>query len=285
MKRIVILAVLLLAGGGAYWAWRASRKERPLVLSGTVEARDAEVGSLVGGRVAPVRVDEGSTVRGQVRSSSRRTSSTRRSASSRGASPPPAANLTGAARAARRGHGARPRRGGAAERERQRLEALRRRGRAAARPTTPRRPRPARPQETLLEQERGNRPEDIAAARAAWRARRDSSPTSSASAQEPIVRSPAGGVIEIDRPAAGRPRRPPTSRSRRSSSPSQLWVRVYVPEPQLGRVRVGQKALLTVDTYPEARVLRPRRRDPPRRPSTRRGTSRRSTSAWTRSSA
>jgi HlyD family secretion protein len=32
--------------------------------------------------------------------------------------------------------------------------------------------------------------------------------------------------------------------------PSQLWVRVYVPEPQLGRVRVGQSAALTVDTFP-----------------------------------
>ena len=33
--------------------------------------------------------------------------------------------------------------------------------------------------------------------------------------------------------------------------PSQLWVRVYVPEPQLGRVRIGQKAALTVDTFPK----------------------------------
>jgi multidrug resistance efflux pump len=28
-------------------------------------------------------------------------------------------------------------------------------------------------------------------------------------------------------------------------------VRVYVPEPQLGRVRVGQKAWLKVDTFPK----------------------------------
>jgi multidrug resistance efflux pump len=33
--------------------------------------------------------------------------------------------------------------------------------------------------------------------------------------------------------------------------PSQLWVRVYVPEPELGRVRVGQPAVLTVDTFPK----------------------------------
>jgi len=36
----------------------------------------------------------------------------------------------------------------------------------------------------------------------------------------------------------------------RMLEPSQLWVRVYVPEPNLGRVRLGQKAALTVDTFP-----------------------------------
>ncbi len=37
----------------------------------------------------------------------------------------------------------------------------------------------------------------------------------------------------------------------RMLEPSQIWVRVYVPEPELGRVRVGQKAQLTVDTFPK----------------------------------
>ena len=36
----------------------------------------------------------------------------------------------------------------------------------------------------------------------------------------------------------------------RMLEPSQLWVRVFVPEPQLGRVKVGQRASLTVDTFP-----------------------------------
>jgi multidrug resistance efflux pump len=31
----------------------------------------------------------------------------------------------------------------------------------------------------------------------------------------------------------------------------QLWVRVYVPEPYLGRVRLGASAMLTVDAYPK----------------------------------
>jgi HlyD family secretion protein len=32
--------------------------------------------------------------------------------------------------------------------------------------------------------------------------------------------------------------------------PDQIWVRVYVPEPRLGLVRVGQKAHIRVDTFP-----------------------------------
>ena len=31
--------------------------------------------------------------------------------------------------------------------------------------------------------------------------------------------------------------------------PAQLWVRIYVPEPELGRVKVGQKASVSVDTF------------------------------------
>ncbi len=32
--------------------------------------------------------------------------------------------------------------------------------------------------------------------------------------------------------------------------PDQIWVRVFVPETQLGRVRIGQDAAITVDTFP-----------------------------------
>jgi HlyD family secretion protein len=32
--------------------------------------------------------------------------------------------------------------------------------------------------------------------------------------------------------------------------PDQIWVRVYVPEPQLGKVRIGQAAAVRVDTFP-----------------------------------
>src|SRR5262249_32056129 len=33
--------------------------------------------------------------------------------------------------------------------------------------------------------------------------------------------------------------------------PDQMWVRVYVPEPRLGLVHLGQKARIRVDTFPK----------------------------------
>lgn len=32
--------------------------------------------------------------------------------------------------------------------------------------------------------------------------------------------------------------------------PTDLWIRVYVPEPEIGRVRLGQRAHVTVDSHP-----------------------------------
>jgi HlyD family secretion protein len=32
---------------------------------------------------------------------------------------------------------------------------------------------------------------------------------------------------------------------------SQVWVRAYVPEPDLGRIKVGQKVVVTTDTFPD----------------------------------
>ena len=101
---------------------------------------------------------------------------------------------------------------------------------------------------------------------------------------ESIVAAPAAGVIEsMDlRPGdlVG-----PNQPVARMLEPSQIWVRVYVPEPQLGRVRVGQKAPPDGRHVPEDASFPGASSRSARRPSTRRATSRRSTSAWTRSSA
>src|SRR5437762_2281723 len=59
-RRRIVLAVLLLAiVAVAAWLVLRQRKQQEIVLSGTLEARTVNVGSLVGGRVTRTFVDEG----------------------------------------------------------------------------------------------------------------------------------------------------------------------------------------------------------------------------------
>jgi len=59
-KRLIAIAIILVLGIAAYM-WASSRP-KPLVASGTVEARDIRVGSKVGGRIEQVLVREGDPV-------------------------------------------------------------------------------------------------------------------------------------------------------------------------------------------------------------------------------
>jgi HlyD family secretion protein len=104
--------------------------------------------------------------------------------------------------------------------------------------------------ETLLELEHGTRPEDIAAARAELRRQELHLEYLRHQQNETQIVAPSDGVIQsIDlRPGdlveAGRP-------VAKLLEPGQLWVRVYVPEPDLGHVRREQNAWITVDTWPD----------------------------------
>src|SRR3954447_13123114 len=60
--RVVLLLVLLLAAAAAVVAWLRARQPKEIVLSGTLEARTVNVGSLAGGRVTKTFVDEGAHV-------------------------------------------------------------------------------------------------------------------------------------------------------------------------------------------------------------------------------
>ena len=250
-KGLLIFLVVLLAAGGAAWGLLGSRREKPLVLSGSIEARDVEVGSLLGGRVAKVLVEEGASVSAgqpivqfetdlpdlQVQQEKARVEQAR-------------SNLVKALRGPRSEEIASARaQAENAERERLRLKALLDQGIVAreAYDTAATAARTSR--EAFLELQRGNRPEDIAVARALLEAEEKQLGYLERQRAESLVTAPAAGVIEsIDlRPgdlvAANQP-------VARMLEPSQLWVRVFVPEPQLGRVRIGQKTALTVDTYP-----------------------------------
>jgi membrane fusion protein YbhG len=109
--------------------------------------------------------------------------------------------------------------------------------------------REASARQVWLERERGSRSEDIAAARAARDREAQRLTYLRRQTEELVVRAPAAGVVETlelrpgDLVAASAP-------VARLLEPDQLWVRVYVPEPRLGAVRVGQRAAVRVDTFP-----------------------------------
>ena len=255
MKRktgVLIVLLVVLGAAGAVWGVAARRKEKPLLLSGTIEARDVEVGSLTGGRVQRVPVEEGARVSAgqpivqletdlidlQILQQRARVEQAR-------------ANLTKALRGPRAEQIASARaQAENAERERLRQKALLDQaitGRQAydAAETAAKTAR-----EAFLELERGNRPEDIAAARATLEAEEKQLGYLERQKREAVVVSPADGVVESMNLRPGdlvAPNQPVA----RLLEPSQLWVRVYVPEPQLGRVRVGQRTVLTVDTFPK----------------------------------
>ena len=63
-----------------------------------------------------------------------------------------------------------------------------------------------------------------------------------------------------------------------------LWVKAYISEVDLGKIRLGQKVEVTCDTYPGQAVRGRESRTSPRTASSRRATCRRSTSGGTRCS-
>ena len=251
MKRVLIPALLLLLAAGAFFGFRLARKEKPLVLSGTVEARDAEVGSLVGGRVTAVRVDEGATVRkGQVLVELEPDFLDEQIRSQRGRVAAARADLTMALRGPRVEDIARARaEAERTERERARLEKLAADGVAPQRDFDAALAAARQARETLLEKERGSRPEEIEAARAAVAREEGQVAYLERQRQDLTVRAPADGVLQTidlrpgDLVGAGQP-------VATILEPDQIWVRVYVPEPRLGLVRAGQKAHIRVDTFP-----------------------------------
>jgi HlyD family secretion protein len=252
-KRVVVVIVLALAASAAagYWAYRRRSAEKPLVFSGTIEARDVEVGSLTGGRVVRVLVAEGARVRKgdpivaletdlidlQMRQQEARVAQAR-------------ANLTRALRGPRSEDVARARAEAQnAEAERRRLKSLLDQGVIGQQQYDAASTAARTSAETLREKERGNLPEEIDAARAALRQEEEQLAYLKRQKGESVVVSPADGVVEsIDlRPGDLVTPNQPVARI---LEPSQIWVRIWVPEPQLGRVRVGQKAAVRVDTFP-----------------------------------
>lgn len=254
MKRrsIGILLVLAAAAGAAFWAFRARQSEKPLTFSGSIEARDVEVGSLVGGRVASVLVDEGATVKaGQPLVTFETDLGALQIREQRAVVEQARASLARVKAGPRREEIVRARaQADNAERERRRLKALLDQGLIPRQQYDDAATAAETAAETYRELARGSRVEDVHAAEAALDQAEQRLAFLIRQSQETVVKSPADGVIEAldlrpgDLVAANQP-------VARILEPGQLWVRVWVPEPSLGKVRLGQKTAITVDTYPK----------------------------------
>jgi HlyD family secretion protein len=96
---------------------------------------------------------------------------------------------------------------------------------------------------TLQKMERGNRPEDIALAKAAYSFEQ-------ARFRESQVVAPAAATVEVLDVRPGdlvAPNTPVATLLERD----QIYVRIYIPETEIGNIRLGQKAEVRVDSFPK----------------------------------
>jgi HlyD family secretion protein len=250
-KTIAVLAVVVVLVGAAVWAYPRLTHHREPVLSGTIEARDVQVGSLVGGRVAAVHVDEGAAVHAgqplvtlepdlldlQVRE--QHTVVEQAEARLALVLAGPRVEQKNQAHADWEN----------AERERQRMEALLQHGLIPQEQYDNTATAARIKHEALREVERGSRKEDIAAARANVAQAESRLAYLERQKKETVVVAPVDGVIQAFdlRPGDLVTANQPVATLLEGD---QLWVRVFVPETQLGRVRQGQAAQIAVDTFP-----------------------------------
>lgn len=254
MRRAMIILPLTLAlagaGAAAVWARPGRSSPPPIQLSGSIEARDVEVGSLVGGRVIAVHVDEGSRVEAgqtlvtldadlldlQIGEQQAQRDQARARLSLALAGPRPEEKER--ARVDWEN----------AEAERVRLEALLAEN-AVARRDYDNAGAAARIKRAALDElERGSRAQEIMAARAALAESESRLGYLRRQREETVVTAPAAGVVQSfdlrpgDLVTANQPMLD-------LLETGQLWVRVYVPETQLGLIHVGQSAAITVDAF------------------------------------
>lgn len=250
-KLVPLILILAVVTATLLWM-RDQRRPKPLVLAGTLEARTVNVGSLVGGRVTRVHVDEGDRVAaGQVLvtletetvdrqiDEQQAAVSVARAELAKAIAGPRDEEIRKAAAVAENN-----------QRELRRIRALFGGGIVARQMLDDASTKAKTSAEDLRALREGTRKEDIAAARAHVEQQQRRLGTLGKQRAETVVYSTAGGTIH----AVGL--RPgdivaPNQAVAEVLENGQLWVRIYLPETLLGHVRVGMPVKVRVDTFPE----------------------------------
>ncbi len=317
LKLVAGIAILVLVAAVLFWLHPWNRGPAPLVYSGTVETREIQVGSKVGGRVTSVNVEEGQNVaagttlvqfdvddlkaeRAQAQAQVQQ-SQADLDRLQHGYRPEEKAQTTAAAaaegavlEAAKNGprpqelaqaqadyaaaqadavdaeatfkrmemlvrgdtisrlqfDDARAKRDGTAQREeslRQRLALLQAGTRAEDLRAAEERYRQAQAAAALMQ--KGYRKEDVDAARAVLAAAVAHRDELDVRLKEANLQAPANGVVEV---VSIRPGDlvPPGKIVLSMLESSQLWVKIYIPETEVGAVKLNQSASVEVDSYP-----------------------------------
>jgi HlyD family secretion protein len=252
VKKVIVVVVVLAAAAAALLYTRAQRKPKPLILGGTLEARTVNVGSLVGGRVVSVQIDEGqAVVAGQTLVTLETDTIDRRIAEQQ------AAIVTANAQLSKTVAGPRDEeiRKAAAiaandERERRRVQSLSSAGIVARQLADDAATRAKASAEDLRALREGTRQEDIAAGRAAVEQQRRVLDTLMKQRDETVVRSTVNGTVQsfVLRPGDIVA---PNQTVAEILEPREVWVRVYVPETLIGLVRLNMPVRVRVDTWPD----------------------------------
>jgi HlyD family secretion protein len=265
-KAVVGLTVLSLASLGGWLVLRGDGGAPGLVASGTVEAREADLGFQLAGRVATIAVREGDVVAAEDELAwlDRLELDARQAAAAAQVEAAAAqlAELEGGtrseevaqARAAVRGA---ERRLADAQRELDRSRRLFEGGAisrqaldAADSGVELAGTQHEQAREQLRMLERGARPERIGAQRALLGQARAAESQVMATLANAVVRAPFDGVVTVrhrepgETVAAGAP-------VVTLMDPGERWVRIYVRQDRIGEVRLGQPATIRSDTYPE----------------------------------
>jgi HlyD family secretion protein len=251
LKRLAIVIVIAVAVVATLLYMRAKRVPKEMILSGTLEARPVNVGSLVGGRVTRVLVDEGwPVVPGQILVTLETETIDRQISEQRAVIEAARAQLAKAIAGPRPEEIAKAAAVAANdERDRERMAVLYRDGIVAKQIVDDAATKAKTSAEDLRILRQGTRKEDIEAARAEVEQQQRRLDTLLKQRAETEVKSTVAGVVQSMGLRPGDLVAPNQTVAEILES-SQLWVRVFVPETELGLVRVNQHVRVHVDTFP-----------------------------------